>query len=70
MHKTIKKVSEDYEAMKFNTAIAALMSLVNDFSAKGSVTKGEYSTMLKLLYPVAPHITEELWQIIGMPGRK
>ncbi len=68
MHKTIKKVSEDYEAMKFNTAIAALMSLVNDFSAKGSVTKGEYSTMLKLLYPVAPHITEELWQIIGMPG--
>ncbi|MBQ3335398.1 MAG: leucine--tRNA ligase [Eubacteriaceae bacterium] len=68
MHKTIKKVSEDYEAMKFNTAIAALMSLVNDLSAKGSVTKGEYATMLKLLYPVAPHITEELWQIVGLPG--
>jgi leucyl-tRNA synthetase len=68
MHKTIKKVSEDYEAMKYNTAIASLMTLLNRFYDVGSVTKGELSTFLKLLYPVAPHITEELWQIIGEQG--
>ena len=65
IHKTIKKVSEDYENMKFNTAIATMMSLVNDFYAKGRVTKGDLQTLLVLLNPVAPHITEELWSILG-----
>lgn len=68
VHKTIKKVSEDYERMKFNTGIAALMSLVNDFYKKGSVTKGEYMTLITLLNPVAPHMTEELWEKFGMKG--
>ena len=62
MHQTIKKVSSDFESMKFNTAIAAMMSLVNDFYRAGKVTKGEFSTLLKLLNPVAPHMTEELWE--------
>ena len=65
MHQTIKKVSSDYENLKYNTAIAAMMALLNDFTKKGSITKGEYKTLLILLNPVAPHITEELWQIIG-----
>ncbi len=68
MHKTIKKVSNDYEEMKFNTAIAALMTLLNEFNRVGSVTKGEFKTYLQLLYPVAPHITEELWEIAGFEG--
>ena len=68
MHKAIKKVGEDYERMKFNTAIATLMSLVNDFYKAGKVTKGEFTTLLKLLSPVAPHITEELWEIHGTGG--
>ncbi len=68
MHKAIKKVSEDYERMKFNTAIATLMSLVNDFYKIGRVTKGEFMTLLKLLSPVAPHITEELWEMYGGEG--
>jgi leucyl-tRNA synthetase len=61
----IKKVGEDYERMKFNTAIAAMMSLVNDFYAKGSLTKDEFRTLLMLLYPVAPHISEELNEKLG-----
>lgn len=61
----IKKVSEDFERMKFNTAIAAMMSLVNDFYAKGSVTCEELRTLLILLNPVAPHITEEMNELIG-----
>ena len=65
IHKTIKKVSDDYEKMKYNTAIAALMSLVNDFYKKGSVTKGEYRILITILNPVAPHITEELWEKYG-----
>ena len=65
VHKAIKKVSDDYEKMKYNTAIATLMSLVNDFYKKGSVTKGEYRILLTLLNPVAPHITEELWEKYG-----
>ena len=69
MHQTIKKVSLDYESMKFNTAIAAMMSLVNEFYKADSVTRGEFKTLLILLNPVAPHITEELWQLIGEPGR-
>ncbi len=69
MHQTIKKVTSDFESMKFNTAIAAMMSLVNEFYRVGSITKGEFKTLLLLLNPVAPHITEELWQIIGEKGR-
>ena len=68
MHQMIKKVSSDYENLKYNTAIAAMMALLNDFTKKGSITKGEYKTLLILLNPVAPHITEELWQIIGGSG--
>src|SRR5699024_3315344 len=60
VHSCIKKVSEDYERMKYNTAIAAMMTLVNAFYAKGSVTKGELSVLIRLLNPVAPHITEEM----------
>ena len=62
VHTTIKKVSEDYEKMKFNTAIAAMMSLVNNIYARGSVTRAELRILLLLLNPVAPHITEEIWQ--------
>ena len=65
VHACIKKVGEDYERMKFNTAIAAMMSLVNDFYAKGSLTKDEFRTLLLLLNPVAPHITEELNEKLG-----
>lgn len=68
MHKTIKKVSYDFDNLKFNTAIASLMSLSNLFNDKGSVTKKELETFLILLNPVAPHITEELWEIIGGEG--
>jgi leucyl-tRNA synthetase len=65
MHQTIKKVSEDYENLKYNTGIAALMTLINDFYDFGSVTKGEFKAFLILLNPVAPHITEELWETLG-----
>ncbi len=68
MHKTIKKVGDDYDNMKFNTAIAAMMALLNDIYKVGSVTKGEYKTFITLLNPVAPHMTEELWQICGGEG--
>ncbi len=61
----IKKVGEDYERMKFNTAIAAMMSLVNDFYARGTLTKDEFRALLLLLYPVAPHISEELNEKLG-----
>ena len=61
MHKTIKKVSGDIEAMKFNTAIAAMMSLVNAIYEVGSVNHAEYKTLLTLLYPFAPHAAEELY---------
>ena len=69
MHQTIKKVSSDFENLKFNTAIAAMMSLINDFYKKNAVNKAEYTTLVTLLNPVAPHITEELWQIMGNEGR-
>ena len=65
VHACIKKVGEDYERMKFNTAIAAMMSLVNDFYAKNTLTKDEFRTLLLLLNPVAPHITEELNERLG-----
>ncbi len=68
MHKTIKKVSEDIENLKFNTAIAAMMALLNDIADKGQVNKAEYKTLLILLNPFAPHITEELWQQKGFGG--
>ena len=68
MHKTIKKVGDDIEKIKFNTAVAALMSLVNEFYKKGSVTRGEYKTLLILLNPFAPHITEELFEMMGFGG--
>lgn len=68
MHQTIKKVSTDFENLKYNTAIAAMMALVNDFYKKNAVTKGEMKTLLTLLNPVAPHITEEMWSILGYEG--
>ena len=69
MHQTIKKVSSDYENLKFNTAIAAMMSLLNEFYKKNEINKAEYKTLITLLNPVAPHITEEIWQILGGEGR-
>lgn len=64
IHRTIKKVSNDFENLKFNTAIAAMMSLVNDFYKEKSINKAEYATLILLLNPVAPHMTEELWESI------
>ncbi|MBE5862331.1 MAG: leucine--tRNA ligase [Lachnospiraceae bacterium] len=69
LHQTIKKVSSDFESLKYNTAIAAMMGLINEFYKKNSITKAEYRTFLILLNPVAPHITEELWQAVGFEGR-
>ena len=69
MHQTIKKVSNDFENLKYNTAIAAMMALINDFYKKNSITKDEFKTFITLLNPVAPHITEELWEIAGFEGR-
>ena len=69
MHQTIKKVSGDFENLKYNTAIAAMMALINEFYKKNAVTRGEYKTLLTLLNPVAPHITEELWSLAGYEGR-
>ena len=67
-HKTIKKVSDDIETLKYNTAIAAMMTLLNDIYAKGSITKAEFKTFITLLNPFAPHVTEEMWQIAGFEG--
>ncbi len=67
-HKTIKKVSEDIENMKFNTAIAALMALLNDIYDAGAITKGEIKTFAKLLDPFAPHVAEEIWENAGGEG--
>jgi leucyl-tRNA synthetase len=68
MHQTIKKVSSDFESLKYNTAIAAMMALINDFYKKNSITRGEMKTLLTLLNPVAPHITEEIWSVLGFEG--
>jgi leucyl-tRNA synthetase len=68
MHKTIKKVSDDIESMKFNTAIAAMMTLLNEIYNVGSITKKEFRDLLIILNPFAPHVTEELYQIIGCEG--
>lgn len=69
IHQTIKKVSSDFESLKYNTAIAAMMALINDFYKKNAVTKGEFKTLITLLNPVAPHMTEELWGALGFEGR-
>ena len=61
----IKKVSEDYERMKYNTAIAAMMSYVNEIYTRGSVTRGELRALLLCLNPVSPHMTEEMWEVCG-----
>ncbi len=67
-HKTIKKVSEDIEGLKFNTAIAAMMALLNDISATGSINKKEFKDLLIMLNPFAPHITEEIYELLGFEG--
>ena len=68
VHKTIRKVDEDIENLKFNTAIAAMMALLNDFYAAGGVTRGELRVLLTLLNPFAPHMTEEIWEQQHMGG--
>lgn len=68
INQTIKKVSEDYENLKFNTGIAQLMTLLNEMKAKGSITRKDFKTYITLLNPVAPHITEELWEMMGYEG--
>ena len=67
-HKTIKKVSEDIENMKFNTAIAAMMALLNEIYEVGAITKGELKTFVKLVGPFAPHVAEEVWEQLGGEG--
>ena len=68
VHKTIKKVSEDIESMKFNTAIAAMMTLINDFGKAGAITKTDLLNFIKLLNPFAPHLAEEMWAELGQEG--
>ena len=68
MHKTIKKVSEDIENLRFNTAIAAMMGLLNQIDEAGAITKAEYRDLLIMLNPFAPHITEELFEVMGFGG--
>ncbi len=68
LHKTIKKVTDDYNRMKFNTGIAALMAFINDVMKVEKINKAEFKTFITLLNPVAPHITEELWQCAGFEG--
>ncbi len=68
LHKTIKKVTDDIERMKFNTAIAALMTLINDFTKAGAITKDDLVVFIKLLHPFAPHLTEEIYEEIGGEG--
>ncbi len=67
-HRTLKKVTNDIEAMKFNTAIAAMMALINQVYEKGSITRGEWQMLLSMLNPFAPHITEEMWELAGFEG--
>ena len=65
MNKAVKKVTEDYESMKFNTAVATFMTLINEFYKAKKINKAEFNTFLTLLNPIAPHITEELFNVIG-----
>ncbi|MBR2019103.1 MAG: leucine--tRNA ligase [Clostridia bacterium] len=67
-HKTVKKVSLDIEDLKFNTAIAAMMTLLNDIADVGSITRDELMTLVRLLCPFAPHLSEELWEMLGGEG--
>ncbi len=67
-HKTIKKVTEDVDNLKANTAIAAMMALLNEIADTGSITKEEYRTFTLLLNPFAPHVTEEVWSVMGFGG--
>ncbi len=68
MHKTVKKVSSDIENMKYNTAIAAMMTLTNKIYEKGSINKAELKTFITILNPFVPHVTEEIWQVAGFEG--
>ncbi len=68
IHQTIKKVSNDFESLKYNTGIAAMMALINDYYKAGSITRDDFKVLLVLLNPVAPHITEELWEIMNYGG--
>ncbi|MCI5815949.1 leucine--tRNA ligase [Ruminococcus sp.] len=68
MHKTVKKVSEDIENLKFNTAIAAMMALLNEIYALGSINRAELRTLLLLLNPFAPHMTEEMYEMLDLGG--
>jgi len=68
IHKAIKKVSEDIEVLKFNTAIATMMALVNEIAEKGGLTHADYKAFLLLLNPFAPHLTEEIWEVMGFGG--
>ena len=68
LHKTIKKVTSDIEDMKFNTAIASLMTLVNDVYAVGSINKENLTILIKMLCPFAPHLCEEMWEVMGGEG--
>ena len=68
VHKTIKKVTEDIEAMKFNTAIAAMMSLINEISDAGTISRSQLSAFIRILTPFCPHICEEMWAQIGEEG--
>ena len=67
-HRTVKKVTEDIDDLKMNTAIAAMMTLLNKISATGKITKGEFKTFITILNPFAPHVTEELWETAGFEG--
>ncbi|MBQ8604372.1 MAG: leucine--tRNA ligase [Oscillospiraceae bacterium] len=67
-HKLIKKVQDDIMSLGFNTAIAAMMGVLNEIYDKGSVTKGELKTFVQLLNPFAPHMTDEMWEILGGEG--
>ena len=69
LHKTIKKVTDDVDTLKMNTAIAAMMTAVNELSANG-VTRGDMKILLQLLNPFAPHLTEELWESMGFAGKE